>query len=448
MEGRLTATPGQKRAARYLEQQFKAFGLAPAANGGKTYQQVFQLEERSWGEVFIQSPKSRFENLEEFFYFGNTGVEAGTEMEAVYVGKGREEDIEQVDLEGKVAVLFAPGRGAAEEPGKRCQEAGAKALFVIYNDDQAAFKSIVNSYKVYLSRPQMGFPSVSEEDQSIVFYVSPNLASDLFGQKIEDLVDIAESGKITDVEPAPVALGVERVVKPLNSSNVVGFLEGDGKADEVIVITAHYDHLGTGDNGEVYNGADDDGSGTVSVLEIAQAFAEAAKDGYRPQRSILFMLVSGEERGLLGSDFYTRNPLYPLENTVANLNIDMVGRLDEAHEDDPYYVYLIGSDKLSSELHNLSEATNDKYTELDLDYRYNDENDPNRYYYRSDHYNFAKNDIPVIFYFNGTHEDYHQDTDTVEKIHFGKVERIARLVFYTAWELANREERIKVDAAP
>jgi Zn-dependent M28 family amino/carboxypeptidase len=158
------------------------------------------------------------------------------------------------------------------------------------------------------------------------------------------------------------------------------------------------------------------------------------------------MTVTGEEKGLLGSEYYTNYPAFPLANTVANLNIDMVGRIDPAHEGNPNYIYLIGSDKLSSELHNISEEANRKFTNLQLDYKYNDPNDPNRFYYRSDHYNFAKHKIPVIFYFNGTHADYHQPGDDVEKINFTKMEKIGRLIFHTAWEVANRDQRIKVDS--
>jgi len=155
--------------------------------------------------------------------------------------------------------------------------------------------------------------------------------------------------------------------------------------------------------------------------------------------------VSGEEKGLLGSEYYSDNPIFPLENTVANLNIDMIGRVDEAHKDDPNYIYLIGSDKLSTELHTISEDANKMYTNVALDYTYNHPDDPNRFYYRSDHYNFAKNGIPVIFYFSGVHEDYHQPTDTPDKIMHEKMEPIVRLVFHTAWELSNREQRIVVD---
>ena len=230
------------------------------------------------------------------------------------------------------------------------------------------------------------------------------------------------------------------------SENVLAFIEGSEKPEEIIVISAHLDHVGV-NNGEIYNGADDDGSGTVALLEIAEAFKMAADAGKGPKRSILFLHVTGEEKGLLGSKYYTQNPTFPLANTVCNLNIDMIGRIDARHKEDPNYVYLIGSDKLSTELHTLSENINKKYMNINLDYKYNDENDPNRFYYRSDHYNFAKNNVPIIFYFNGTHVDYHQPTDTPDKINYELLENRTKLVFHTAWEIANKETRIIADKA-
>ena len=228
----------------------------------------------------------------------------------------------------------------------------------------------------------------------------------------------------------------------IRGENVLGFIEGSDLKEELIIITAHYDHLGKHDS-LIFNGADDDASGVAGAMEIAEAFMLAKKEGKGPRRSILIMPVSGEEKGLLGSKYYTDNPVYPLNNTIANLNIDMIGRLDDWHSTGNY-VYLIGSDRLSYDLHNINEEVNNKYTKLDLDYKYNDEEDPNRYYYRSDHYNFAKNNIPVIFYFNGVHEDYHRPSDTIEKLDFSKIKTISKLVFLTAWELANREEKIKL----
>lgn len=231
-----------------------------------------------------------------------------------------------------------------------------------------------------------------------------------------------------------------------DSENVLAYIKGTEKPDEVIIISAHLDHIGISGNDEVNNGADDDGSGTVAILEIAEAFKAASDKGHGPKRSILFLHVTAEEIGLFGSRYYADvDPVFPLANTVANLNIDMIGRVDPKHEEKGNYLYLIGSDKLSKELHNISEAVNKKYFNIEFDYTYNDDNDPNRFYYRSDHYNFAKHNIPVIFYFNGTHADYHKPSDTPDKINYEFLETRTRIIFYTAWELANRNERVKVD---
>ncbi|TPD67238.1 M28 family metallopeptidase [Flavobacterium microcysteis] len=229
-----------------------------------------------------------------------------------------------------------------------------------------------------------------------------------------------------------------------DSENIWAFIEGSEKPDEILVISAHYDHVGM-KNGQVFNGADDDGSGTVALLEIAKAFMLAKKDGHGPKRSILFLHVTGEEHGLHGSRYYAEHPLFPLKNTIADLNIDMIGRRDDKHKNNGNYVYLIGSDRLSTDLHKISENANAEYTKLLLDYKYNDRNDPERIYYRSDHYNFAKNGIPSLFYFNGVHEDYHKATDTPDKIEYDLLQKRAQLVFVTAWELANRKERPVID---
>lgn len=231
---------------------------------------------------------------------------------------------------------------------------------------------------------------------------------------------------------------------PNDSENIWAFIEGSEKPDEILVISAHYDHVGT-KNGEIYNGADDDGSGTVALLEIAQAFIKAKNEGLGPKRSILFLHVTAEEKGLHGSRFYSENPLFPLKNTIADINIDMIGRRDTIHKTTNNYVYVIGSDRLSTDLHKINEEANAKYTKLDLDYKYNDINDPERIYYRSDHYNFAKNGIPSIFFFNGVHADYHLPGDTPDKIEYDALAKRIQLAFATAWEVANRKDRPVVD---
>lgn len=229
-----------------------------------------------------------------------------------------------------------------------------------------------------------------------------------------------------------------------DSENIWAYIEGSEKPNEIVVISAHYDHVGV-KNGQVYNGADDDGSGTVALMEMAVAFQKAKNEGHGPKRSILILHVTGEEHGLHGSRYYSENPLFPLKNTVADVNIDMIGRRDDFHKDSNNYVYVIGSDYLSSDLYNICESVNKEYIKLDIDYKYNDKKDPNRFYYRSDHYNFAKNGIPSVFLFNGTHADYHKATDEVSKIEFDALTKRTQYAFAIAWEIANRKDKLIVD---
>ncbi len=228
-----------------------------------------------------------------------------------------------------------------------------------------------------------------------------------------------------------------------DSENVLAFIKGSEFPDEVIVLSAHLDHIGM-ENGEIFNGADDDGSGTVAIMEIAQAMQDAVKNGYRPRRSVLFLHVTGEELGLWGSKYYSEHPVFPMENTITDLNIDMIGRVDDDHQNNPKYLYPIGSDMLSQDLHEVLIDVNDRTNNITLDFKFNDKDDPNRFYYRSDHYNFAKHNVPVIFFFNGVHDDYHKATDTVEKINYEILKERTQLIFNVLWELANRDERVKL----
>jgi Zn-dependent M28 family amino/carboxypeptidase len=244
-----------------------------------------------------------------------------------------------------------------------------------------------------------------------------------------------------------VNLVATKVTENLESSNVVGYVPGTDKKDEYLVVSAHYDHLGK--RGDViWYGADDDGSGTVSVMQMAETFAQAAKKGKGPRRSVVFIIVSGEEKGLWGSDYYSEHPLFPLANTTADLNIDMVGRVDTERQtaDSLNYVYVIGHDKLSTDLPIINEAANKASTNLTLDYKYDDPADKNMIYYRSDHYNFAKKGVPVLFFYDGMLlADYHQPTDTIEKINFDLMQRRVMMIYYTAAEMANRDEMLKRD---
>jgi len=461
LEGRETGERGQHLAGIYIRSQFMRLGLQPGNTENQTYFQKFFLNKSETKDAAIRIGKENFSFGEDFIATG--GMPDEIEADMVFAGLGISDssydNLSQVDVSGKVAIILS-GQHKEMENENRYQsirqlrerkdklvEMGAKAVIIGVPD---------STYKVlnrYSRRPRTIISPNQERGFPLFYFQDETLAQILTkGKKTmpELREKLAENDKLpkTKLKNKRFALEAQVDFESKEASNVLGFLEGTDKKDELLIITAHYDHVGVGSNGRVYNGADDDGSGTTAVLELAEAFATAARDGIRPRRSILFMTVSGEEKGLLGSKFYTDYPIYPLENTVSNLNIDMIGRVDKRYEDKDdqnEYVYLIGSDKLSTELHELSEEANETYAKLTLDYKYNDENDPNRFYYRSDHYNFAKNGIPIIFYFNGTHEDYHQPGDDPEKIAYQKMENITRLVFATAWKVANREQRITVD---
>jgi hypothetical protein len=266
----------------------------------------------------------------------------------------------------------------------------------------------------------------------------------IIGQYIKDGIPFPK-GAADYYQKVPAAfMNAENNENLPDSENIWAYIEGSEKPDEIVVVSAHYDHVGM-KNGEIYNGADDDGSGTVALMEIAQAFEQAKKEGHGPKRSILILHMTGEEHGLFGSQYYSENPLFPLKNTVADINIDMIGRRDYAHPDTNKYIYLIGSDYLSTDLYNVCEAANNEFIHLKIDYTFNDRNDPNKFYYRSDHYNFAKHGIPVVFLFNGVHDDYHKPTDEVSKVEFDALAKRAQLGFAIAWEVANRANKLVVD---
>ncbi|WKW45409.1 M28 family metallopeptidase [Myroides sp. JBRI-B21084] len=230
-----------------------------------------------------------------------------------------------------------------------------------------------------------------------------------------------------------------------DSENVVAYIKGSEKPDEYVVISAHYDHVGITNN-EIYNGADDNGTGTTALLEMARMFKIAQKNGFGPKRSIVFLHCTGEEYGLHGSRYFVNSKVIPLENIVADLNVDMIGRRDFTYNNNKTpYIYLVGSDKISNELHQISENANKKYTHLKLDYTFNDDKHPEMIYYRSDHYNFAQYNIPVIFYYSGEHADYHKPTDTVDKINFNDMLKRVQLIFVTAWEITNKPDRLKLN---
>lgn len=466
-EGRETGKPGQKLAAEYLRNQFQEIGLPNLHPEG--YFQSYQLLEKVLGKRLFEVNQSPFEIAEDFFPVKDQDVIDILSNEIYFVGYGindsKYNSFGGIDISGKV-ILVMPGEpeqngsylisGTSEKSlwsnnNKKIAELKKMNPALILMVDPNYHKSVkFYKHRIESSGLKLAYKQKSNADVPVIT-VSEKLADALLATNKKSVAKITTKLKSAKSALKPLKLkstlkvNIEFLSQDVFSENVLAFVPGTQIPEEYIFVTAHYDHIGAS-NGEVYNGADDDGSGTVALLELAQAFMEARKSGMGPKRSIVFMAVSGEEKGLLGSEYYTDHPVVSLDQTVANLNIDMIGRIDDAHKDDTNYVYVIGADKLSSELHAINEKANE-IANLKLDYKYNDPKDPNMFYYRSDHYNFAKNNIPIIFYFNGVHEDYHKAGDEVSKIHFPMLAKRTQLVFLTAWELANRANRIIVDKA-
>ena len=465
-EGRETGKPGAEKAANYLAGEFKKLGLQAPVNG--SYFLDVPLEESTLKVTAFSVNNQPFENGKDFLMRGNFSNTDVRTSDVIFIGYGTPEELGTTDITGKVLVWInedKPGTGTTTNTSYRVSAARSKVIKELQSKHPAAILAVNAGIADILKRFGSSFTggniSIKKEtaatpQQAPVINVTIAVADQLVkasGQTFEQLkTAFAAANSAAKTIKTNFILSYHTENKPAKAVDVVGFLPGsDPKLkDEVLVFSAHYDHIGLTTSGtdKVNNGADDDGSGTTGILEIARAFTEAKKAGKGPRRSILFLGNVGEEKGLLGSEYYTDHPVIPLSRTITDLNIDMIGRTGYDYQgkaDSSNYVYVIGSAMLSTTLRKVTEEANNTYTKLDLDYKYDDPNDPNRFYYRSDHYNFAKHGVPIIFYFDGEHQDYHRPGDEVSKINFPMLVKRAQLVFYTGWNLANRDERPVVD---
>ncbi|MCI0708512.1 MAG: M28 family peptidase [Ignavibacteriae bacterium] len=467
LEGRETTYRGQKIAAKYIASVFQKLGLKAVGDNG-TYFQHFDLEVTKISDKSSISTAAKSYQFKKDF-LSTTARDTIVKAEVVFVGymDGKQSEAVLKSAEGKIALGLAPPPDPAEANQPRrgrmpyTPVANALATMVIAEEGSpvGTIAQMVARFGGFLDKGSMRLAGNASAGRparplgSLAVAITPEAAIELLkstGQTIEKLKDQAKNGLKAAVETdatVTIDLKIDREIK--QSENVAGLLEGsDPKLkDEYVIFTAHYDHVGIGSDGQVYNGADDDGSGTSTILELAEAFAV---NPVKPKRSLVFMTVAGEEKGLLGSSYYVSNPIFPLEKTVTNLNIDMIGRVDEKHEKmkQTDYTYVIGSDKISTELDSLLVEANKESENLALDYEFNDDNDPNQFYRRSDHYNFARNGIPIVFFFTGVHEDYHRPGDDVEKILFDRTAKIGRLVYTLGWKTANMTRQLRKDAKP
>lgn len=474
MEGRDTGSEGLRKAAAYLSKRYTEIGVEPVGTSN-TYNQYFTLDKTAThGHAFTLFKRGRLvdtsvldkDHLASFIsLFNGSNPASGT---IVFAGLGmfnEEEGINQYgsDLDGKWIMIFQEnGASNVRQLQQLVGSSGAVGAILIRdteNDD-----TFNESAAAYQSRLGSG-------GSLTLSY----LTNDVGGSTAYVVVNASTAASILDVDGyegltrykselldnpslfTPRTLDVSLTYTPqirkerIKTSNIAGLIRGTDPflKNEIVVLSSHYDHVGigapdsTGDT--IYNGADDDGSGTVGILHTANALIAAKRAGFELKRSVLILHVSGEEKGLLGSRYYSDHPLYSIENTIANLNVDMIGRIDPEYQGEEDYIYIIGGSMISSGLDSLIQAANTASVNLDLNMKFNDLNDPNQFYRRSDHWNFGRLGVPFAFFFNGTHEDYHRPSDHIEKIDFDALRIRTQLLYTTTLMLANTDERPLVD---
>lgn len=495
MKGREAGTPSEDKAARYLAEQYRKMGLKPVGDNG-TYFQHFKLNAtRSDSIVFKlfntsgdsrkladRSVASKTSSANFMRRFGGSDTLRGP---VVFAGFGVNDAANNVthlqgaDLKGKWVLVFQEMPSVVDgdtlidpaiDARARFQaivDKGAKGLLLIPAATSKEFKSVADQMQSdfgEVGRMRLAYrdKGAGSSDASSPGYniVNPAMAARMLGLESENALEAYRQkliNNITGFQPRTLPYELAHIPYStevtLDSQNVLAFYEGADPQlkDEVVVMTSHYDHVGigrpdsTGDR--IYNGADDDGSGTMGLLNIAHAFVTAGKNGVKPKRSILFLNVSAEEKGLLGSRYYSDHPVFPMDKTVANINTDMIGRIDARHKKKGVedYAYIIGAEIISSELDSLLVEANKRSGQIKLSKRYNDLQDPNQFYRRSDHWHFGRKRVPFVFFFTGVHEDYHRPSDEVHKIRFDKMAKIVRTMYATAVLVANADEAPKVD---
>jgi Zn-dependent M28 family amino/carboxypeptidase len=478
MEGRDTPSRGLDTAARFIATHLSRWGLKPAGDDGSYFQRIAMTQKKIDPALsYVEINGQRF-NFGEDFLAGLTAGSASGPL--VYAGHGwviKAKSIDAfqgLDVKDKVVIiniselpkgvnfneLIGKQGEDWEAPANAARKRGAKG--VIFVPD---FRSLANWDHSRQTLVERGVLSVDKfQTQNNVAFptvtASPKLLNVLFQGEKQNAVVVFNRSAVNDpVEPfefkadKKVSFTVALKTSPAATQNVIAVLEGSDPVlkNEYVAVGAHYDHVGVGTpvNGDaIYNGADDDGSGTVATLALAEAFSR----GPRPKRSLLFIWHAGEEKGLWGSRYFTESPTVPIGQIITELNIDMIGRTRIENDKPanqplpkPDEIYLVGSKMMSAELGDLSESVNKSYLNRSFNYKYDDPKDPERFFYRSDHYNYARKGIPIIFYMDGVHEDYHRPSDSVEKIDYQNMEKVTRTIYATAWELTDRATRPRVD---
>jgi hypothetical protein len=485
MEGRDTPSRGLDLTAKYIALNLKRWGLKPAGDNGTFFQKmIIQRDVIDAGKTKLKINGENFSYVEDFLLLGGSGVGSG---ELVYVKDGwmvKSKNIDAykgVDVKDKIVILNGSsfsfrgmqppaGVSAADlteeglgtewaDPLTYAKSKGAKAVIMVASPQaQQAWTTLVrfltppkNAFVEGLKEVETETSEETKEEQLPFILVSQKVGQAIFDGAASDMTSTEAFNLGKDANVSAMAM-----TEKVPTQNVVALWEGsDPKLKaEMVAIGAHYDHDGVNPfaSGEdkIWNGADDDGSGTVAVLAIAEALAKAPT---RPKRSVLFVWHAGEEKGLWGSEYFNKYPTVDIKNVIAQLNIDMIGRSKKPDDTNPKNselsgeneIYVIGSEMMSTTLGEVTKGTNSAYLNMSYNYKYDDPKDDNRFFFRSDHFNYAVNGIPVAFWFDGVHEDYHQASDHPDKIDYEKMEKVTRTIFLTLWELTELKERPAVD---
>ncbi|MFA8434837.1 MAG: M28 family metallopeptidase [Marinifilaceae bacterium] len=464
MQGRHTGDPGQKKAAVYLYQEFKKHQLcAPSQSFDSLhYFQPFSMLAQREPEGSIQVDSKTFRNMDDFLYEGRIS-DGNDSLPIVFVGWGRQLDFENENLKDKAILFLADNQRAAIATADNIhKKTGAKVFLYANGKTLNQYSKMIQWQKRIYDLNKYYFPKKNDKEsrkkdslnnpkffellknipQTMNFAISPEIFQQIMGESAKKIRSkLVKSGaKEQSFQPIDkqLSLHIRANVKKVNSENVLALIPGKELTEETIVVSAHYDHLGKKGK-SIFYGANDNASGTAALLELARVFQQATKEGNGPRRNILFLAFSGEEKGMLGSKYYVNHPTVPLQQTIVNLNIDMIGRKDDHHKNSDY-IYLAGTNHLAPKLKTISDSLNQLYSNLELDYEYDYPN--NMFYQASDQASFVKKGIPAIFYFNGLNDDYHSPSDTWDKIDFQSTTKVTRFIFHSLWELANRTERI------
>lgn len=478
LEGRDTPSRGLDIAALYIATQLSRWGVKPAGDNGTYFQKIpLGLSKVDAANTKVSLNTQNYTYGEDFLAQPSSGTASGNMVYASHGWVIKSKNInayQGIDVKDKIIIvtntppkgitfgdLKGPEGGDWSTAAAYAQANGAKGVIYL-----STFNFLSNwqlNHRNQTEKGQLSFGSDGGQAKIPMVSISPRILNALFqgekmsGQALYARMLANEPVDGFDLNPnKKISLSVAYKNQTIYTQNVVGIFEGSDPVlkNEYIGVGAHYDHDGIKDpiNGDaIWNGADDDGSGTVAVMAMAEAFAKGKQ---RPKRSILFVWHAAEEKGLWGSEYFANNPTVPINSIATMLNIDMIGRSqvpgDENHPVNkgmkkPDEVFVVGSKMMSTELGELSESINKSFLNMKFNYRYDDPNDPERLFFRSDHFNYALKGIPIIFYTDGEHVDYHQPTDSIEKIDFAGMEKITRTIFALGWDLANRPARVKVD---